>query len=173
MAGTESLKSRAALLRHGPAVICAGFALWVVVAWASYDRKFAQAKQGWDPGGKYLVELTLTSQDRESPACAADAGPENLRCGFGADRKRVDGVEEDRLRPYKSVDGGAFLAAGLWRSPSLAEPIMARRSPRKSRAWRTFVANMCNTSSRNSPPSYSFRGVTRIPSCQISVAPGL
>ena len=123
MPGTESPESwTKALLPRAPAVICAGFALWVVLAWASYDRKFAQAKQGWYPGGKYLVELTLTAQDRESPACAADAGLHNLRCDFGADRKRVDGVKGDFLRPYKPVNGSAFLAAGLWHSPSLAEP---------------------------------------------------
>ena len=39
------------------------------------------------------------------------------------------------------------------RSPTRAEPIMARRSPRKSSGWRTFVAIIFITSSRTSPAS--------------------
>ena len=39
------------------------------------------------------------------------------------------------------------------RSPTFAEPIMARRSPMKSCGWRTFVVIIFSTSSRSAPAS--------------------
>ena len=94
MAAGEAAKELPYVVRRGhvmltgaSALICIGFALWVIFAWTHYGSGYAQAKQGFRLGGTHLVELTLVAEDRERLACASDGRFGAVGCGFGANRK--------------------------------------------------------------------------------------
>ena len=60
------------------------------------------------------------------------------------------GPVQHRLhRCMRDVAAELPASASSRRSPTCAEPIMAARSPRKSRGWRTLVASIRSTSSRS------------------------
>jgi len=109
------------LLQGAAALICIGFAVWLIFSWTNYPDRYAQAIEGWRLGGTHMVELTLVREDRTKLACAADVQIEDVRCEFRRNEQALAEALDDRrkLRPYKSVKGALLLGAGLWTSPDL------------------------------------------------------
>ncbi|EYF05180.1 hypothetical protein [Chondromyces apiculatus] len=78
----------------------------------------------WKPGSKPLVEITLVASDRRDLACWSPQEVSGKHCGFQAPAQPwPNGDPNDdktTLRPYTTVDGVQFLAAGVWSDPALA-----------------------------------------------------
>jgi hypothetical protein len=106
-----------------------GFGVWVVFAWAKYDKTSGQTEQGWHKGTKQMVEITLVREDRNRLDCASNLTSDGLACEFdGNSQPRVPRPPDDKiLHPYCNVKNDVLLAAGLWSSPGLQGPAPTER----------------------------------------------
>lgn len=84
----------------------------------------------WKPGSKHQVEITLVASDKRDLACLSTEAMNGRHCAFQAPGQPWQGnaggpeakPDDDKmlLRPYTTVDGIQFLAAGVWSEPALA-----------------------------------------------------
>ncbi|AKT41793.1 hypothetical protein [Chondromyces crocatus] len=78
----------------------------------------------WKPGSKTQVEITLVASDKRDLSCWSPQEQNERHCGFEAPAKpwSKGDPNDDKLllRPYTTVDGVQFLAAGVWSDPALA-----------------------------------------------------
>lgn len=116
-------------LRALLALFVIGFGVWVIFAWARYDKNAAQTEQGWHKGTRQLIELTLVREDHDRLACASALTVEGLNCGYdAASRPRVPTPDEAHvLRPYCNVKNEVLLGAGLWDSPGMRGALPTER----------------------------------------------
>ena len=102
------------------------FGVWVVSAGKRYRAEYAQATEGWHVGGSRMVELTLLRSDRQDLACASDVVVAGLHCGHRGDLREAGPRSSDDanvLQPYNTIQHELLLAAGLWTSPALRDPL--------------------------------------------------
>ena len=107
-----------------------GFGVWLVSAGGKYRDEYAEATSGWRVGSTRALEVTLVKADKQSLACASDQVIAGLHCGYRRDGAPTESQSPDDplvLQPYNTVANEPFLAAGLWRSPDLAEPLPSER----------------------------------------------
>jgi hypothetical protein len=112
-------------------LLCTGVALWLVFAWAGYKEKYSQLNEGWRLGSTRMIEITLIKEDKRNLACASDRMFGQVRCGYHRDGKPFAAAQADAdanvLQPFNTVKNELFLAAGLWQSPVLKEPLPEER----------------------------------------------
>lgn len=107
-----------------------GVALWLVLAWAGYKDKYSQQNEGWNLGSTKMLEITLIREDKKTLACASDKTIDGVHCGYKANGQPWGTTQETDptvLQPFNTVKNELFLAAGLWQSPILHEPLPAER----------------------------------------------
>ena len=112
------------------ALLCAGIALWLVLAWSGYKEKYSQQTEGWRLGTIKMLEITLIKDDKKNLACASDRLFGDVHCGFRRDGQPYGTKAEDDpkvLQPFNTVKNELFLAAGLWQAPVLKEPLPSER----------------------------------------------
>lgn len=112
------------------ALLCFGVALWLVFAWAGYKEKYSQANDGWRLGSTKMLEITLIREDKRNLACASDRSFGEIRCAHARDGRFLGTNPADSpniLQPFNTVKNELFLAAGLWQSPVLKEPLPTER----------------------------------------------
>ena len=110
--------------------LCIAIAVWLVFAWTGYKDKYSQQTEGWRLGATRMLEITLVKEDKKNLACASDREFGGVRCGYnGRAEARGPTPEQDAhvLQPYNTVKNELFLAAGLWQSPALKEPLPKER----------------------------------------------
>lgn len=110
--------------------LCIGVALWLVLAWAGYKEKYSQHTEGWHLGATRMIEITLIREDKKNLACASDKTFGNVHCGYHANSQPKGTTPESDpnvLQPFNTVKNELFLAAGLWQSPILREPLPKER----------------------------------------------
>jgi hypothetical protein len=110
--------------------LCIGVALWLVLAWAGYKEKYSQHTEGWHLGATRMIEITLVREDKKNLACASDKTFGNVHCGYLANSQPTGTTPESDpnvLQPFNTVKNELFLAAGLWQSPILREPLPKER----------------------------------------------
>ncbi|MFO0592678.1 MAG: hypothetical protein U0441_34360 [Polyangiaceae bacterium] len=85
----------------------------------------------WKEGDTVDVDITLVSTDKQDLACASGSDLKGLHCGFESQGKRwtkTDATDEKTtLRPYSTVNGVNFLAAGVWSDPALTADLPKTR----------------------------------------------
>lgn len=107
-----------------------GVALWLILAWAGYKEKYSQQTEGWHLGATKMLEITLIRDDKKTLACASDKSFAGVHCGYRANGQPWGTTQETDphvLQPFNTVKNELFLAAGLWQSPILHEPLPAER----------------------------------------------
>jgi len=107
-----------------------GVALWLILAWAGYKEKYSQQTEGWHLGATKMLEITLIREDKKTLACASDKVIGGVHCGYKANGQPWGATQEtdpNVLQPFNTVKNELFLAAGLWQSPILHEPLPAER----------------------------------------------
>lgn len=112
------------------ALLCFGVALWLVFAWTGYKEKYSQANEGWRLGSTKMLEITLIREDKKNLACASDRSFGEIRCAHARDGKFLGtnpAESPNILQPFNTVKNELFLAAGLWQSPVLKEPLPTER----------------------------------------------
>jgi hypothetical protein len=111
-------------------LLCMGIALWLVLAWAGYKDKYSQTNEGWRLGSTRMLEITLIREDKKNLACASDRRFGEIHCAYARDGKFLGTKPDDSphiLQPFNTVKNELFLAAGLWQSPVLKEPLPTER----------------------------------------------
>jgi hypothetical protein len=106
------------------------FGVWVTFAWTNYGTRYATHGDRWYKGGVSSIELTLVREDAQNLSCASDVEMEGLHCAYRANQQPFGNIPPDdrvTLRPYNTIDSQMLLAAGLWSSPALAEPMPNER----------------------------------------------
>ena len=125
----EPLPSRV-ILNTVFGLLCIGVALWLVLAWAGYKEKYTQQTEGWRLGSTRMLEVTIIREDKKNLACASDRSFGEIRCAHARDGKFLGTNPADSpniLQPFNTVKNELFLAAGLWQSPILKEPLPTER----------------------------------------------
>jgi hypothetical protein len=103
-----------------------GFGVWLVYAGRRYRQEYAQVTEGWHVGGTRMVELTLVGDDKRDLACASDQVVAGLSCGYRGDLREAGPLspgDPTILQPYNTITNELFLAAGLWNSADLKDPL--------------------------------------------------
>ena len=107
-----------------------GVALWLILAWSGYKEKYSQQNEGWHLGATKMVEITLIREDKKTLACASDKSFSGVHCGYqqnGQPWGTTQETDPQVLQPFNTVKNELFLAAGLWQSPILHEPLPTER----------------------------------------------
>jgi hypothetical protein len=105
-------------------------ALWLILAWSGYKEKYSQQNEGWHLGATKMLEITLIREDKKTLACASDKSFAGVHCGYKQNGQPWGTTQETDphvLQPFNTVKNELFLAAGLWQSPILHEPLPAER----------------------------------------------
>jgi hypothetical protein len=105
-------------------------ALWLILAWSGYKEKYSQQNEGWHLGATKMLEITLIREDKKTLACASDKFFAGVHCGYKQNGQPWGTTQETDphvLQPFNTVKNELFLAAGLWQSPILHEPLPAER----------------------------------------------
>lgn|GEM_PF-1298816 len=111
-------------------LLCIGFGVWLVFAWAGYKDKYAQQTEGWQVGKTRMLEITLIREDKQNLACRSDRELSGVHCAYRANGELWGpGPEVDAhtLQPFNTIRNELFLAAGLWQSPALKDPLPSER----------------------------------------------
>lgn len=95
-------------------------------------------------GDTVAADITLITSDRGDVDCAAAAGVEPYHCGFTEENMAWKGDEQNKLKPFYTVDRHLYLVPGLFQQPSLQERYKAEPPEGKPRdALKRFTAK-CN-----------------------------
>jgi hypothetical protein len=101
-------------------VVGLGLGFWVL---SRGEPSQQAAKPKWKTGEVADVEITLVSTDRQDLACASTDEIAGKHCAFEAVgkpwSKGASSDDKTLLKPYTTVDGVQFTAAGLWSDASL------------------------------------------------------
>ena len=110
--------------------LCIGVALWLILAWSGYKEKYSQQTEGWHLGATKMLEITLIRDDKKNLACASEKIFTGVHCGYHANNQpwgTTPETDPQVLQPFNTVKNELFLAAGLWQSPILQEPLPKER----------------------------------------------
>ena len=67
------------------------------------------------------VDITLITSDRADVDCSAATGIEPYRCGFSDENMPWHGEEQNKLKPYFTVDRHLYLIPGLFLQKSIQD----------------------------------------------------
>jgi hypothetical protein len=91
-------------------------------------------------GSAVTGDLTLVTADRNELECAAAKGVQNYQCGF-ADEKQTRPVQENnKLRPFMTVDRHLYLIPGLFLDPAISQRYNAEPANRPRNELKRFTA---------------------------------
>jgi len=134
---TPSATASTAKSWRPPALVYTGFSLmtimfvvWILFSWSGYSDKYAQVTEGWSLGNTKMLEITIVKDDKDGLACSSDLNFDGVRCGYAANGTQLgpNVVDSSKvLQPYNTVKNELFIAAGLWTSKGLPNPLPAER----------------------------------------------
>ena len=105
-----------------------GFFTWLAFATTGYAARHAQLNEEWSVGSTRLVEVTVVPEDRQRLACGSDFEIGSLHCGYLANGRRREPVDEpNTLQPLNTVKNELFLGAGLWEGSTFPVPPLGVR----------------------------------------------
>ena len=95
-------------------------------------------------GDTVAADITLVTSDRGDVDCAAAGAVEPYRCGFTDENMPWKGDEQNKLKPFYTVDRHLYLIAGLFVQPSVQERYKSEPPEGKARdSLKRFTAK-CN-----------------------------
>jgi hypothetical protein len=72
-------------------------------------------------GSTITGDLTLVTADRNELECQAAKGFQSFQCGFTDDKQQRQVLENEKLRPFMTVDRQLFLIPGLFLEPAISQ----------------------------------------------------
>lgn len=95
-------------------------------------------------GDTVAADITLITSDRGDVDCAAANAVEPYHCGFTDENMAWKGDEQNKLKPFYTVDRHLYLIPGLFTQPSLQERYKSEPPEGKARdSLKRFTAK-CN-----------------------------
>jgi hypothetical protein len=95
-------------------------------------------------GDTVAADITLITSDRGDVDCAAAAAVDPYRCGFTDENMPWKGDEQNKLKPFYTVDRHLYLIPGLFTQPALQERYKAEPPEGKARDTLKRFTAKCN-----------------------------
>jgi hypothetical protein len=95
-------------------------------------------------GDTVAADITLITSDRGDVDCAAAAAVEPYRCGFTEENMPWKGDEQNKLKPFYTVDRHLYLIPGLFTQPALQERYKSEPPEGKARDTLKRFTAKCN-----------------------------
>jgi len=124
---------------RGKAVV--GLVILVVVIVGAYyvTRRSSLVATGGAPAT--AAAITLVTSDRADLDCAAASAIQGFRCGFANETTAAQGDEQNKLKPYYTLDRHLYLIPGLFLEPAVAKRYQSELPNKPREQLKRFTAN--------------------------------
>ena len=85
--------------------------------------------------------ITLVTADRTDLDCVAAKGIQGFHCGYSSEITNWQGDEQNKLKPYYTLDRHLYLVPGLFLEPAIAKRYQAELPNKPREQLKRFTAN--------------------------------
>jgi hypothetical protein len=117
-----------------------GLVVAAVIIFAAYfaTRRSPLISTGGSPATS--AAITLVTSDRADLDCVSRKGIQGYNCGFSTEIISWQGDEQNKLKPYYTVDRHLYLIPGLFLDPAVAKRLQAEPSNKPREQLKRFTA---------------------------------
>ena len=116
-----------------------GLAIAAVVIFAAY---FGTRRGGFAPGAPPKpAAITLVTADRTDLDCVAGKAIQGYHCGYSSEIAVWQADEQNKLRPYYTLDRHLYLIPGLFLEPAIAKRYQSELPNKPREQLKRFTAN--------------------------------
>ena len=120
--------------------ILLGLVVAAVIIFAAYfaTRRSPLISTGGSPATS--AAITLVTSDRTDLDCVSRKGIQGYNCGFSTEIISWQGDEQNKLKPYYTVDRHLYLIPGLFLDPAVAKRLQAEPPNKPREQLKRFTA---------------------------------
>ena len=117
-----------------------GLVVAAVIIFAAYfaTRRSPLISTGGSPATS--AAITLVTSDRADLDCVSRKGIQGFNCGFSTEILNWQGDEQNKLKPYYTVDRHLYLIPGLFLDPAVAKRLQAEPPNKPREQLKRFTA---------------------------------
>ena len=118
-----------------------GLAVAVIIIVSAYYVTRRSSLVGTAGSSATAAAITLVTSDRNDLDCVASGGVESFRCGYSSETATWPGDEQNKLKPYFTLDRHLYLIPGLFLEPAVAKRFQSELPNKPREQLKRFTAN--------------------------------